>query len=293
MKLSRPQLLLDAQAQLGEGPCWDSARQVLHWVNIHAGELHTYHPQTGQDEIIHLDQPIGTVAPAQAGSVLLGLKTGLARLELATAQQTWLARPELHIPHNRFNDGKCGPDGRFLVGSMDNNEVEASGFLYAYSPDGTLKTLRSGVRISNGLAWSPDYKTLYYIDTPTRQVVAFDYDLASGDIANERVAVTFPDGIGWPDGMTSDRQGRLWVGMWGGSALTVWNPANGELIQRVPVPAQNVTSCVFGGPNLTDLYITSACIGLTPAQQKRHPHTGGLFRIQTDVEGMETFRFGA
>lgn len=292
MKLSRPQLILDAQALLGEGPTWDAAHQRLYWLNIIPGELHIYDPASGQDQVVTVGQKIGCVGLTRDDSVLLGLKQGLARLNPATAQLDWIAHPESHIPHNRFNDGKCGPDGRFIVGSMDDNEVENSGFLYSLSPDGTLKTLLSGIYISNGLTWSPDCKTLYYIDTPTRKVRAFDYDLSSGEIANERVVVTIPDGMGWPDGMTSDKQGRLWIGMWGGAALTVWNPDNGELIRRVPVPAVNVSACVFGGPNLNELYVTSARVGISKTQASRRPKTGGLFRIVTDAEGMETFRFG-
>jgi sugar lactone lactonase YvrE len=150
----------------------------------------------------------------------------------------------------------------------------------------------SGVRISNGLAWSPDYRTLYYIDTPTRQVMAYDYDLLSGEIANPRLAVSVPAGLGWPDGMTSDAGGRLWVAMWGGAALTVWDPASGALLERIELPAKNVTACAFGGPNLDELYITTARKGLDAAELSAYPLTGGLFRIRTAQTGMPTFVFG-
>ena len=147
-------------------------------------------------------------------------------------KSTHLVNPEQHLPGNRFNDGKCDPAGRFLAGTMDDAEKEASGSLYSYSPDGTLKTLLTGLRISNGLTWSPDHQTFYHIDTPTRQVTAFDYDLATGNLANPRPVISIPPELGWPDGMTSDAEGMLWVAMWGGAKLTRWNPATGQLAGR-------------------------------------------------------------
>jgi sugar lactone lactonase YvrE len=292
MKLSVPELLLDARAFLGEGPAWDSVRQRLYWVDIFPGLLHIFDPKDNLDEIVDVGQPLGCVAPAMDGNLILGLKSGLATLDLSTEKIDFVASPESNLPGNRFNDGKCGPDGRFLAGTMDNAELDATGSLYSLSPDGALKTLLTGVRISNGLAWSPDYKTLYFIDTPTRQVMAYDYDLRSGLIANPRVAVEIPEKMGWPDGMTSDYDGNLWVALWGGAALTVWNPANGTLVEKIAIPAKNVTSCAFGGPEQNELYVTSARKGLSDADLTAYPATGGLFRLQTDVTGMPTFVFG-
>jgi len=292
MQLSMPKLLYDARAFLGEGPAWDSVRQRLYWVDIFPGLLHIFDPKSNLDEIIDVGQPLGCVAPLIGGNLIIGLKSGLATLDLSTAKVDFVASPESGIPGNRFNDGKCGPDGRFLAGTMDNAEVDATGSLYSLSPDGSLKTLLTGVRISNGLAWSPDYKTLYFIDTPTHQVMAYDYDLRSGLIANPRVVVTIPAEMGWPDGMTSDYDGNLWVALWGGAALTAWNPANGALVEKIAIPAKNVTSCAFGGLEQSELYVTSARKGLSDADLTAYPATGGLFRIQTNVIGMPTFVFG-
>jgi len=292
MRLSTPQLLLDARAELGEGPAWDSAHQQLYWVDIFAGGLHVFDPKSQQDESLEVGQPLGCAAPTKDGNLIVGVKDGIATLDLSTGKLNFIARPESHLPGNRFNDGKCGPDGRFLVGSMDNAEAEATGSLYSLSPNGALLTLQTSVRISNGLAWSPDYKTLYYIDTPTHQVVAYDYDLQNGEIANPRVAVTVPEALGWPDGMTSDLSGNLWVALWGGAALTVWNPANGALVEKIAIPAKNVTSCAFGSLDQNELYVTSARKGLDSATLTAYPATGGLFRIQTNVTGLPTFVYG-
>jgi sugar lactone lactonase YvrE len=292
LKTSKPQLLLDAQAELGEGPFWDSAQNSLGWLDILKGRLHRYHPDTGRDEFIELGQPVGCAAPCRTGRLILGLKNGLAFFDRETQQLDWIAHPEPDLPNNRFNDGKCGPDGRFLAGTMDMGEQNPSGALYSLSPDGTFRTLKKDVRISNGLAWSADGKTLYYIDTPTREIMAYEYDLASGAIANPRVVVRVPEKLGWPDGMTSDRQGRLWVALWGGAALTVWDAEKGQLLEKIDFPAKNITSCAFGGSRQDTLYVTSARIGLDGAGLTAFPASGGLFRMQTNTEGMPTFAFG-
>lgn len=300
MKVSAPELLLDAQAQLGEGPAWDEARNCLWWVDIAGERLHRYVPQSGQDAFLELGQMPGCAVPCRSGKIILGMKNGIATLELddaaspglAAAQLNWVAQPEPHLPHNRFNDGKCDPSGRLLAGTMDMNEKDASGALYSLLPGEGLRVLKTDVRISNGLTWSADYQTLYYIDTPTRKIMAYDYDLASGGIANPRLVVEVPESLGWPDGMTSDLRGRLWVGLWGGAAITVWDAEKGQLLEKINFPAKNVTSCAFGGSQRNTLYVTSARIGLDAADWAAFPASGGLFRLETDVEGMPTFRFG-
>ena len=289
--MNSPELILDAKAQLGEGPCWDATTRTLYWINIYAGEIHAYSPETGSDRVVSINESIGCLAPTKAGRLVIASQSGIALLDPATGRRTSLTSPETHLPGNRFNDGKCDPAGRFLAGTMDNAEVEASGSLYSLSPDGTLKTLLTGVRISNGLAWSPDYRTLYYIDTPTRKVLAYPYDLATGDISRPRQAIYVQEELGWPDGMTSDTQGKLWIAMWGGATLTKWDPDTGRLLQKIPIPALNVTSCAFAGEGLTDLYITSASKGMSAAQLAQYPLTGGLFRLQTGIQGMPTFPF--
>jgi sugar lactone lactonase YvrE len=294
--ISEPELVLDARADLGEGPAWDSRTCLLYWVDIRAGHLHIFDPANGSDRSIKTGESLGCAAPRLRGGLVLGLRSGFATMDASfvsgEAGLKALVNPEPHLPGNRFNDGKCDPAGRFLAGSMDNAEKEASGSLYSYSSGGTLKTLLTGLRISNGLAWSPDHQTFYFIDTPSRQVTAFDYDLATGNIASPRPVVTVPPELGWPDGMTSDAEGMLWVAMWAGAKLTRWNPVSGQLLEALPLPALNVTACAFGGPDLTDLYITSARKGMSPEQSAKYPHSGGLFLIRTKIQGMPSFTFG-
>lgn len=285
------ELMLRANAMLGEGPAWDARRSVLYWVDIAAGRLHTFDPVTQSDSFIEFGEPIGCIAPTVSGNLVLALRSGIWMLRTHSGLRTLLAAPE-NIPGNRFNDGKCDPVGRFLAGTMDEAEQQASGSLYSLSPNGRLQTLLTGLRISNGLTWSPDYRTFYFIDTPTRLVMAYDYDLETGQIANPRPVIQVPEGMGWPDGMTSDQDGTLWIAMWGGAAVTRWDPASGRLLASYSVPALNVTSCIFGGPEWSDLYITSARLGMDSKQQETYPLSGSLFRLRTDTAGLPTFEFG-
>lgn len=283
------ELLFDTKATLGEGPVWDSRTQSMYWIDILEKRIFR-----GGEVLVQLDHLIGCISPRTNGGLVIASgdpgRLSFANLDLDSAQLTPLASLSDEPSNNRFNDGKCDPRGRFLAGTMDMGEKDPFGSLYSF--DGkTRKTLLGSVTISNGLTWSPDHKTLHYIDTPTREVKAFDYDLETGAIANPRTAVSIPEAFGWPDGMTSDTQGNLWIAMWGGAQITKWNPNTGRLLEQIPVPAKNVSSCVFGGTNRNELYITSARKGLDEAALKQYPLTGGLFRLQTDVEGMPTFEF--
>ncbi len=288
----QPELVLDARADLGEGPAWEAHTGSLYWVDIHAGHLHIFDPREKTDRSIDVGDFLGCAAPRNAGGLVLALHSGFAILDLSTEKLTHLVTPEPYPPGHRFNDGKCDPAGRFLAGSMNDTETTASGTLYSIVPDGTLKTLVRNVRTSNGLTWSPDYRTFYFIDTPTRVVRAYDYDLITGEIANPRSVVSVPSKLGWPDGMTSDAEGMLWVALWGGAKLSRWNPATGRMLAEIPFPALNVSSCCFGGAELTDIYVTTAREGMNAKQLAKYPLSGGLFRIKTNVCGMPTFTFG-
>ncbi len=285
------ELVLDARAELGEGPIWHAHRQVLYWVDIYNHLVHIYDPATKRDRAINVGQYVGTVVPRKAGGVMVALKNGFARLDLNTEMLDFIADPESDKPSNRFNDGKCDPAGRFWAGTMPIEGTEPTGSLYCLHATHTVKKMLSPVTVSNGIAWSLDQKTMYYIDTPRLIVDAFDFDNATGAIANRRTAITIPPGIGYPDGSTMDAEGMLWIAHWGGSRVTRWNPATGQLLDTLPVPATNVTACAFGGPNLDRLYITSARTGLDSAALKKNPHEGGLFVARPGVVGLEAYEF--
>jgi len=282
------EIIYDANAILGEGPAWDTKTRTLYWVDILEKRVHYRHAD--EDGFIQLDEMPGCLAPTKSGTLLIAVRASILDLEPATNKQTVLAAVS-EPDNNRFNDGKCDPAGRFLAGSMNMDEESPTGALYSFDGQ-TVTLLLDGIRISNGLAWSPDSKTLYYIDTPTRVVKAFDYNLSTGQIANPRVVINVPEALGWPDGMTSDTEGNLWIAIWGGAQVTRWNPQSGELLEQIPLPAKNITSCAFGGDDLNELYITSARKGLNKADLTAYKHSGSLMRVKTKVQGMPTFEFG-
>lgn len=284
------ELLLNARCELAESPAWEAETGTLFFVDIPRGEVHALRPETGDHQVIEVGESAGCLAPAGREALVLGLRSGIWKLDLPSRSKSLLCDVESGLPGNRFNDGKCDPAGRFLAGTMDDAEQQASGSLYSYSFAG-LKKLLGGVRISNGLTWSPDSRTFYFIDTPTRLVMAYDYDLEEGAISAPRPVIHVPEGRGWPDGMTADMEGMLWIAMWGGAQLTRWDPASGELLAAVPVPALQVTSCVFGGSDHEDLYITTAGKGLTVPQRTEYPLSGSIFRMASGTRGAPTHRF--
>ncbi len=281
----KAEILFDGKALLGEGPIWDARTQTLYWIDILNKRIYAE-----GNVLAQLDDFIGCIAPRNSGGLVLATRFGFASLEVDSGALTSLGSPENEPANNRFNDGKCDPRGRFLAGTMDLGESDPTGSLYSFDGKSITKLL-GNVTISNGMTWSPDHKTFYYIDTPTRKVRAFEYDMETGAIAGPREAVYVPESLGWPDGMTSDGHGNLWIAMWGGAQVTKWNPNTGQLLEQIPVPAKNVSSCIFGGKNLNELYLTSARKGLDEATLVEYPLTGGVFRIETNVEGMPTFEF--
>ena len=281
----KTELLFDAKATLGEGPAWDTKTQTLYWVDIIEKRIYA-----GTEILAQLDEFIGFLAPCKNGNLIVGKRASFIDFDIASSQQTVLAALN-ESATNRLNDGKCDPAGRLLAGTMDMNEKDPTGSFYSF--DGKqAKALFRGVTISNGLAWSVDHKTFYYIDTPTREIKAFDYDITTGELANPRVAIRIPDSLGWPDGMTSDMEGNLWIAMWGGAQVTKWNPNSGKLLEQISVPALHSSACVFGGKDRNELYVTSARKGMSDADLKKYPLSGGLFKVVTNVEGMPTFEFG-
>jgi len=279
------ELIVDAQAVLGEGPTWDAKTQTLYWLDIVNKRLYS-----GSAVLTEFDAYPGCLAPCRDGNLIVGTRFDILSFDPVARRSTVLASLSEEPEGNRVNDGKCDPAGRFLLGTMDMvNEREPTGALYSF--DGAVHPLLGGQIISNGITWSPDGKTLYHIDTPTRLVKAYRYDVESGLLAHPRVHISVPAELGWPDGMTSDQEGNLWIAMWGGAQITKWSPS-GRLLEQVPVPALNVTSCVFGGEDRNELYITSARKGMNESELAGYPYSGGLFRMVTKTTGMETFQFG-
>ncbi|AOZ94175.1 SMP-30/gluconolactonase/LRE family protein [Paenibacillus crassostreae] len=285
------EIVVQTNSLLGEGPSWDADHHRLLWVDIEGHLLHIYYPKIGENETYNIGQPIGAVVPYCEDEVVVALYDGIHKYRLSTGELTLIANPEQHLSNNRFNDGKCDPKGRLWVGTMSMNGQAEQGSLYCLDLDLSIRKVLENVSISNGLGWSPDYSTMYYIDTPTRQVDAFDYDLETGMISNRRLVITMPDDAGDPDGMTVDAEGMLWIAEWNGERVAQWNPNTGEKLSEIVIPSGHVTSCVFAGDDLQDLYISTARIGMDDEQMKEQPLSGNLFRIRTEMKGQPTFSF--
>ena len=286
------ELLVDAHAQVGEGPLWDEEQQVLYWVDILSSLLYIYDPATGENRALDVGQHVGTVVTRASGGLMLAVREGFASFDLETQELTLIANPEAHITGNRFNDGKCDPAGRFWAGTMAYENPTNQGSLYRLDTDFSVHKIFGDVAISNGIIWSLDHTTMYYIDTLRKNVRAFDYADDTGDISNERVIINVPEEIGMPDGMAIDSEGMLWVAHYGGSCVSRWNPNTAQLLLKIDLPVTQVTACAFGGPNLDILFITSAAQELDAAELERQPLAGGLFSIKTPYQGVPSFRFG-
>ncbi|MEA4889548.1 MAG: SMP-30/gluconolactonase/LRE family protein [Clostridiaceae bacterium] len=284
------EMLVDAKAVIGEGPVWDEQTQRLFWVDIKGCRIHRYDPASGLDEQIATPRMVGAVALRRDGSLVAALEDGFYRVDFTTAhiEEIWQTDQEAG---NRFNDGKCDPDGRFWAGTMSLDGLRPSGALYRLDSDRSVRRLLSGVSISNGLAWSPDKKTVYYIDSPCREIWAFDYHPADTVLANKRTVVRTAGNEGVPDGMTIDSEGRLWVAHWGGSRICVYDPRSGKKLDEIIFPVEQVSSCTFGGKNLNDLYVTTAWNTLSDAARAEQPQAGALYRVRTAAQGFPADRY--
>lgn len=277
---------------LGEDPVWNSHNNSIYWIDILNGEIQEYSIALKTHRTIPLGQMIGSFALCTDGNFIAALQHGFAFINRITGEIKMIADPEAHLPGNRFNEGKCDPAGRFWAGTMALSEANGAGSLYVLQKD--LKPMRvvTDVSISNGLAWSADHRTLYYIDSPTRQVVAYDYEKSSGRISNKRTVIKIASEEGFPDGMTIDMEGMLWIGHWNGWQVARWNPHTGEKLSHIKMPVAKVTSCTFGGEDLQDLYITTAKVDLAEGEIKKQPLAGSLFVVHNcGYKGVPAFEF--
>lgn len=277
--------VLDAKAELGEGPLWDHRAQRLYWVNIRQKEVRRFDPATGRDEIFKAPAMVGSLAVRETGGLVVALQSGFhffdpPSSDSGTGKWDPVTDPEAHLPENRFNDGKPDRQGRFWAGSMDDLEKQASGGLYRLGADLKATRLVDGIICSNSLCWSPDGSVMYYADSWAHTIWAWDFDTASGEIANRRVFVQRPTDEGAPDGATVDAEGGVWVAYWGGWCVTRFDP-KGKKERVVKLPVAQPTCPAFGGPDLDICYVTSAAIGGAP-----QPLSGGIFAFAPGVKGL-------
>lgn len=279
-------LVLDAKAMLGEGSIWHPKEKKLYWVDIEGKMLHIYDPATGKDKELLVGSRIGTVVPVKKGGAMVALQNGIHTIDTKTGKLTFITNPLPDTAKLRFNDGKCDPSGRFWVGTLALDARRKGAVLYRMDNDKSIRIMLDSVSISNGIVWTKDKKTMYYNDTPTGTVQAFDYDDKTGTITNRRIVIKIPRGGGGPDGMTIDSEDKLWIALWGSGTVCRYDPLTGEKLQTVKVAAPNVSSCAFGGENLETLYITTARAWVSEEKLKQFPLSGGLFAVKPGVKGV-------
>ncbi len=278
--------VVDARARLGEGPLWDPREKVLWWVDIKAREIHRYDPSTRYDHVWPAPDDVGCLAVREGDGLIVALRSGLHFFDPTSGQFDLIVHPEADCMDNRFNDGKSDRQGRFWPGSMyEGPKPKPSGSLYRLGSDLTCRQMINGVFCSNGLAWSPDSKVMYFADSLVRRVWAWDFDAVSGEIENPRLFIdTAPLGSN-PDGATVDRNGNYWLALPEADKIGCFDP-KGAIIELIDLPAPHPTCVMFGGADLDVLYITTATMFRSSAELSRANHAGGVFALNVGTKGL-------
>jgi sugar lactone lactonase YvrE len=281
--------VLDAQATLGEGAVWCNKSHVLWWVDIEAPALHRFDPATGADRAWRMPESIGCVGLGPDHALVVALASGLAWFDPETERLERFLEIEANRSETRLNDGRCDRQGRFWVGSMARSAEGARGTLYRC--DATRATpMLSGIQVPNSIAFSPDGRTMYFADTPTGTIRAFDLDPATGRLSGERDFAAIPLINGMPDGAAVDARGGLWVAHWDGGRISRFHP-DGRLDRSILMPIPRPTCCAFGGADLGTLFVTSARLGVKPDALAGAPLSGGVFSLRPGVRGLQEPRF--
>jgi sugar lactone lactonase YvrE len=272
------------RARWGEGPIWWG--NALYYVDIEGQKVICFNPASGTERTWDVGQRVGTVVPREAGGLVIAGDHGLLFLDEESGALTPIVDPEQDKPDNRFNDGKCSPDGRFFAGTISLVKKIGDARLYRLDPDLSLHEVFGPVTNSNGIVWSGDGKTVYYIDTPRREVLAFDYE--DGHLRNPRSAVSTETVDASPDGMTIDCEDHLWVAFCHGACVICYDPVSGKELRRIDFPCLETTACAFGGPGLSDLYVTT---GIHKSVEEEH--AGRLFVVRgLGTHGVPSCAFG-
>jgi sugar lactone lactonase YvrE len=280
----------EAHALLGEAPFWDTHEQVLTWVDIYGRRIHRLYPQTGSIESWLMPDRVAAAVPRAQGGFLVALSRTLALFDPVSGQIQTIFTLDGADTGTRFNDSRTDSLGRLWIGTMNETDDAPSGTLFRFDAQHVCTAMESGLRISNSINFSPDDRLFYLADTPERIIRAYDFDLAAGTIADRRDLLTVHEGDAMPDGSAVDVEGCIWNAQWEGSRVVRYAP-DGRVLRIVELPVSHPTSCVFGGPDLTTLYVTSSCMELTGAQLRAQPLAGSLFAFDAGVAGRGCTRF--
>lgn len=282
--------LLTERFQLGECPRWDDQRKALWWVDILQHQLHYLVIATGEHQVRQFSEEVGCFTLCQSGGLIIAGQSGFWSLTDLQSEITFIGDPELHLPAQRFNDGRCDSAGRFIAGTVNPSKDESFGQFYQLDNDLKITPLVGRSWTCNGLAFSPDNKTLYWSDTPGRKIYQCDYAPEKGQVTNQRLFYQVDESQGRPDGASVDQKGNYWSALYGGSEVICISP-DGELLQRLPVPVTNPTMVCFGGDELKTMFITSASQKMTAEQLEKNPLEGALLSYQAPFSGLSEYAF--
>lgn len=286
------ELLLDAKAELGEGPRWHGGEQRLYWVDIARNELHRLDPATGRDEVRTFDAPVGCYAFMNGGGLVLAMKDGFATLaDWDAAPQPFGPQIFADRPDLRFNDGRTDPMGRFWAGSVNMAKSAQDAALYRLDADGGVTEVEGGMLTCNGAAFTADGTRFFHADTPSHAARVYAFDAAAGTISDCRVLHQFPHGEGRPDGASVDMEGCYWTALFDGGRVVRLSP-QGEILAEVALPAQRPTMIAFGGTDNRTAFVTTARTGLSDEALAAQPLSGGIFTFRVDVPGVPEWAFG-
>ncbi len=286
------ELEFEYKAHLGEGPVWDEKTGKLWWVDILSGHLMQYSPQNRTNKVFEIGEFIGAAALRRKEGLVLALQSGFYLFDDQSGEIEKIKDPEPDRPGNRFNDGKCDPLGRFWAGTMAHDQSKKEGSLYRLNTDFQIKRVLSDITISNGLAWNPEAGLFYYIDTPTMEICSFRYDEETGNFLERSVIRTIDERDGYPDGMSIDSEGFLWIALYAGSKVVRISPETGNTEFEIRVPVPKPTSCTFGGENLDELFITTCRENMSKEELNKTPLSGSLFKAKVPFHGIRANRFG-
>ncbi|XP_019380690.1 PREDICTED: regucalcin isoform X1 [Gavialis gangeticus] len=297
MSSIKVECIIDENCKIGESPVWEEKENSLLYVDISGKKISRWNSITKQVQSIAVDAPVSSVALRKSGNYVITLGTRFAALKWDDQSVTTIVQVDKDKLNNRFNDGKVDPEGRYFAGTMAEEIRPAvlerrQGSLYTLFPDHSVVKHFDQVDISNGLDWSLDHRTFFYIDSLSYSVDAFDYDLQTGKISNRRSVYKLEKEESIPDGMCIDTEGKLWVACYDGGRVIRLDPETGKRLQTVKLPVDKTTSCCFGGKDYSEMYVTSACQGMDDKWLSRQPQAGGIFKVTgLGVKGIPPYSY--
>ncbi len=279
-------VVVAAGDRIGESPVWSQREQALYWVDVEGRRVRRWHRQSGARSDWQMPEATGCIALRAQGGLVAATRAGLAFLDTGNGRVSAIADPEAHLGANRFNDGKVDRAGRFFAGTKNiANSPEPSGSIYRLDPDLSVHRVAAGISCVNGIAWSPDQRSMYFCDTWLRCIHVCEYDAASGSVGARRLFARVDESAGFPDGLTVDAEGCVWNAHYDGWRITRY-AHDGSVDRIVRMPVRHVTSLTFGGPDLQTLFVTSASMRLSPEQLAQQPLAGHVFAFEPGPKGL-------